>query len=290
MDGWICSYRQMLDNPVVCKDAEYFAVWNFLLLSATHQDYEIFLDGHRVTLKPGQLVTSRRSIADKFSISDSKVQRILKAFENEHQIEQLTNHQNRVISIVNWDEYQKYDPQSDPRVNHDRTTTEPRVNTNNNINNITTEQQNNITQQNNSLNVSASETVPPVEKPDFPSQTVTAKKPTLYEQGVEVLEKQMSRTMLSPVVKDELRKYLLYRKKIKKVVYADITICNLVAKVEEVAMKYGDTLVLEQFEKTFTNGWQGVFLAEKDLKRTVNENRAGKTYSGGQPTYDWSKL
>ena len=132
MEGWIRKYRKELDNPVVCKDSEYYAVWNYLLLNATHKEIDAIFKGKKIRLKPGQLITGRKSIAEKFNIDDNKVQRILKAFENEHQIEQQTSTKNRLISIVNWNKYQN----SDNEMNNKCTTNEQQMNTNNNeINN-----------------------------------------------------------------------------------------------------------------------------------------------------------
>ena len=53
----------------------------FLLLNATHVDYDVLFKGERTTLKPGQLITGRKSIAEKLNIKEYKVQRILKMFE-----------------------------------------------------------------------------------------------------------------------------------------------------------------------------------------------------------------
>jgi hypothetical protein len=136
MEGWISTYRKILDNPIVCKDSDYFAVWMYLLLNATHKESPAIFNKNKVVLKIGQLITGRKIIAEKFNISESKVQRILKTFEIEQQIEQQTCSQNRLITIVNWNEYQISEQQIEQRVNNERTTNEQRVNTNNNINNI----------------------------------------------------------------------------------------------------------------------------------------------------------
>jgi hypothetical protein len=69
-------------------------------------------------------------------ISESKVQRILKCFETEHQIEQQTTRQNRLVSILNWEMYQQHEQQDEQQVNNKRTTSEQRVNTNKKDNNI----------------------------------------------------------------------------------------------------------------------------------------------------------
>ena len=132
MAGWIKLHRKTLDNPVITKDTEHLAVWMYLLLNATHTNYESIFKKERVTLKPGQLITGRKSISKELKVSESKVQRILKTFEIEQQIEQQTSSQNRLITIVNWNEYQKDEHQNEQQVNNERTTSEQQVNTNKN--------------------------------------------------------------------------------------------------------------------------------------------------------------
>lgn len=137
MEGWVCLYRKILENPIICKDSDYFAVWCYLLLSATHKKTSALFKGKKIVLLPGQLITGRKSIAKKFKIDESKVQRILKTLENEQQIEQQTSSQNRLITIVNWYQYQEIEQQNAQQVNNECTTSEQRVNTNNNeTNNI----------------------------------------------------------------------------------------------------------------------------------------------------------
>ena len=138
MEGWISVYRKILDNPIICKDTDFFTVWIFLLLQATHKEQEKIFKGKKTIIKKGQLITSRKTISDKFKISESKVERVLKAFENEHQIEQQTSSRNRLITIVNWNLYQQSEQQIEQQVNNKWTTSEQQVNTNNNkiINNI----------------------------------------------------------------------------------------------------------------------------------------------------------
>jgi hypothetical protein len=136
MEGWIKLHRKTLENPIIMQDKEYLAVWIFLLLNATHSEYDTKFQGKRITLQKGQLITGRKVIAKKLDISESKVQRILKTFENEHQIEQQTTHQNRLVSILNWDMYQQQEQQQEQQVNSKRTTSEQQVNTNKNDNNI----------------------------------------------------------------------------------------------------------------------------------------------------------
>lgn len=132
MEGWIKLHRKMLENPAICKDAEYFAVWCYLLLNATHKEIKAEFNGRTITLEPGQLITGRKSIARYLRINESKVQRTLKRFESEHQIEQQTTSQNRLVTVNNWNYYQETEQGTEQRLNNERTTTEQRANTNKN--------------------------------------------------------------------------------------------------------------------------------------------------------------
>ena len=133
---YIKLYRRILNNPVVCKDADHFSIWVYLLLVATHTEREKIFKGKKITLNPGQLITGRIAISEKLSISQSKVQRVLKNLENEQQIEQQTSNRNRLITILNWNDYQGNEQQNEQQVNNKRTTSEQPVNTYKNDKNV----------------------------------------------------------------------------------------------------------------------------------------------------------
>lgn len=139
MEGWIKLHRKILDNPVINKDADYLAVWIYLLLNATHKEVSAIFKGKKILLIPGQLITGRKSISDDLSISESKIYRILNDFKSEQQIEQQTSNKNSLITILKWNEYQNNEQQNEQQMNNKRTTNEQQVNTNknerNNINN-----------------------------------------------------------------------------------------------------------------------------------------------------------
>jgi hypothetical protein len=132
-NGWIKLHRKTLDNPIVMKDTDHFAVWMWLLLNATHSDYDTIYEGERVTLKAGQFITGRKIISKELKINESKIQRILKTFESEQQIEQQTNPRCRLISILRWTDYQLDEQQSEQQVNNKRTLNNKNKKNNNNI-------------------------------------------------------------------------------------------------------------------------------------------------------------
>ena len=134
-EGWIKLHRKLLDNPVTMKDTDHLAVWIYLLLNASHNEHPALFKGKKIMLKPGQLITGRKSIALALHIDESKVERILKSLKSEQQIEQQTSSKNRLISITNWEFYQQSEQQNEQQVNNKRTTSEQQVNTNKNIKN-----------------------------------------------------------------------------------------------------------------------------------------------------------
>lgn len=140
MEGWICLYRKILENPIICKDSDYFAVWCYLLLSATHKDMNVIFGGDKIILREGQLITGRKVIAEKFKISESKVKRILIDLENDQQIDRQRSNKNSLVTIINWNKYQSVDQQNDQQVTNKWPASDQQVTTNNNVNNI-----NNIT-------------------------------------------------------------------------------------------------------------------------------------------------
>lgn len=110
MNGYIKLHRSLLENPIIMKDADHLAVWTYLLLQATFSgEVEVIFRNQRTKLRPGQFTTGRKKIAADLGISESKVQRVLNTFEREEQIKQETDYKCRLVSIVNWDKYQKND-------------------------------------------------------------------------------------------------------------------------------------------------------------------------------------
>lgn len=130
MNGWIKLHRKLLDNPIIMKDSDHLAVWTYLLLNATHAEYPALFKGQKIMLQPGQLITGRKSIAEKLSINESKVRRILDSFENDQQIDRQRSNQKSLISLKNWELYQIFDQQSEQQMTSNRPTDDQQPTTN----------------------------------------------------------------------------------------------------------------------------------------------------------------
>src|SRR5574344_1107616 len=99
--GYVKLYRKIFDNPIVSKDCETLSIWIYLLLNATHKEQKVIFNGKTTTLKSGELITGIISISEKLKINKNKIQRTLKLFENDKQIEQQTTNKNRLITVLN---------------------------------------------------------------------------------------------------------------------------------------------------------------------------------------------
>ena len=135
-NGYIKLYRQILKNPVVCKDSDHFAIWVYLLLNATHNNLDAMFNGKRITLNAGQLITGRKSISSELHIDESKVRRVLNLFEIDQQISRQRSNKNSLITILKWSLYQGSDQQNEQQVTNNRPTSDQQVTTNNNVKNV----------------------------------------------------------------------------------------------------------------------------------------------------------
>jgi len=99
--------------------SQYVHLWLHILYRANHKEKEFWFNGRNIKVKRGQFVTGRRQLSVETGISESQIQRILKCFESEQQIEQQTNNHNRLITVVYYNQYQKVEQQTEqPQDSH----------------------------------------------------------------------------------------------------------------------------------------------------------------------------
>lgn len=123
-------HRKLSDKAYYRKNSEKVHLWIHLLLSANRGIREEQLGGKPIVCVPGQFTTGRKQLSIETGISESKIERILTYFEkSEQQIEQRKTTTNRLITVLNWSEYQASEQQIEQQVNNDRTTSEQRLNT-----------------------------------------------------------------------------------------------------------------------------------------------------------------
>jgi uncharacterized phage protein (TIGR02220 family) len=129
--GWIKLHRQILESRYG-KNLEIMGMFASLLLMANHKKGFTY-DG--TMINPGQFMVSKLQLSKLFSLSESKVRRILTKLEIDGQISVKSSTKNTIITITNWDKYQNDYCDDDEQATNERRTTDEQAATNKNDNN-----------------------------------------------------------------------------------------------------------------------------------------------------------
>ena len=130
MDGWLKLYRSILDSAVF-QDAEILKVWIWLLCNVAFEQHDTICYGKVITLKPGQIATGRKKIAQCTDLNENKVYRALTALKSLGNIEIKATNKYSIITVVNWDKYQEENGKrtsSEQQTNRKTTTEEQQPN------------------------------------------------------------------------------------------------------------------------------------------------------------------
>lgn len=144
MDGWIKLHRKIMDTPLYLSEPfTRMQAWIDLLLLANHKEAFFYVRGNKVVVGRGQIGTSSRTLASRWQWSRGKVERFLQDLEEYGQIKPQKTNIITLISICNYDDYQKTEPQNEPQnepqTDHRQTTDEPQTDLNKNDNNVNNE-------------------------------------------------------------------------------------------------------------------------------------------------------
>ena len=125
MDGWLKLYRSILDSAVF-QDAEILKVWVWLLCNVAFEQHDTICYGKVINLKPGQIATGRKKIAQCTDLNENKVYRALTVLKSLGNIEIKATNKYSIITVVNWDKYQDENVKrtSSEQRNNSKTTTE----------------------------------------------------------------------------------------------------------------------------------------------------------------------
>ena len=105
-----------------------------LLLMANHEEKEWEWQGEKFKCKPGQFITSLKSIAEKAGpgISLQNVRTALSKFEKYEFLTNQSTNRNRLITITNWRLYQSQDKQLTSKLTSSQQTANKQLTTNKN--------------------------------------------------------------------------------------------------------------------------------------------------------------
>ena len=113
MEGWISIHRKIFDNDIWgCEPFSRGQAWIDLLLLANYKDSYFYVRGVKVDVLRGQVGISESKLSARWQWSRTKLRKFLNDLEKEQQIIQQKNNVTQVITLVNYDEYQKKEQQT----------------------------------------------------------------------------------------------------------------------------------------------------------------------------------
>jgi len=107
-NGWVKLHRKLLDSPLMTKPT-YFLLWSILLLKANHKDKKMIWNNDVIVIHEGQLVTGRKELSKLTKIPETTIEDILNFLEKQGNIRQQKTTKFRLITILNWKNYQSSD-------------------------------------------------------------------------------------------------------------------------------------------------------------------------------------
>ena len=106
-NGWIKLHRQSVNNALYLeKPFDKWHAWQDILLSVCHEQKAFFSKGEKVTLEPGQMVTSIAILADRWGWSENKVRRFLGTLNGRGMSTSDGTPNGTLITVTNWAKYQ----------------------------------------------------------------------------------------------------------------------------------------------------------------------------------------
>ncbi len=149
--GWIKIHRELLDKPIwQLSTPEQKSILITLLLMANHREKKWEWNGTQFACQPGQFVTSLEKIAEKSGagISVKNVRTAIARFEKLGFLANESAKTGRLITIVNWGNYQLFDKEGGKETGKDlaktRQTPGKHLATNKNDKNVENEKKKNI--------------------------------------------------------------------------------------------------------------------------------------------------
>jgi hypothetical protein len=129
MSGYTLSHRDKWKHPVFRNLLE-AGIWAWMCDAAAWKDTQIRFNGELIELKRGQLATSRRFISEGFCIGEQVTRTFLENLEKEQMINQQPTRKATIITICNYEQYQKIELSTNPQTNQQPTHSQPAANPN----------------------------------------------------------------------------------------------------------------------------------------------------------------
>jgi len=127
-NGYIRLWRKLRENPIY-KNSKAVHVWVECLMRATYQERKFYNGRDKLELEPGQFVMGRQEFGDVIGMSGSTAWYWIQEFEADNMVNIKSTAKGSIVTIENWNDYQKVDNTSDNK----KTAKKQQKNTNNKV-------------------------------------------------------------------------------------------------------------------------------------------------------------
>ena len=123
MEGYIKLWRKMMLTSFY-KDSHAYHLATHLIMKANHKDNRFVFNNKEVTIKRGQMITGRNKLSEETGMTSSMIHRKLTLFKNVGFITVKSNNKFSLITICNYEPYQKQFDEDEQPANSQRTASE----------------------------------------------------------------------------------------------------------------------------------------------------------------------
>lgn len=137
-DGWVCLHRKTIDSMVFQHEG-LFKVWCWCLMKANHEEKWVSVVTGKgsmvVKVEPGQFLFGRKVASKELRMKMSTLWDRMKILSKHQNIGIQSNSHYSIITIINWNTYQRNEIISDSQPDKQPTSNRQATDTNNNDNN-----------------------------------------------------------------------------------------------------------------------------------------------------------
>lgn len=125
--GYTKRWRKRWDKGYH-QDTLLWALMDYFIDHANYKNGKIIFNGKKITVKRGQHVFGRASLARFFNVNSSSIYRKLKKLENMHFLNIKSNNRYSIATVINYNTYQAEDFKANSKPNDKRTTNPQKAN------------------------------------------------------------------------------------------------------------------------------------------------------------------
>jgi len=225
--GYIYLHRNILDWKWY-KNETVKTVFLHLLLKANYSNKK----WEDIIIKRGSFVTGVKKLSFELDLSQNKIRLALKKLERTNEISIKSTNRFSIVTITNYDSYQ-LDINAQSQTNHNQNTNKAQTDNKQTTNQSQTEHK----------------------------QTTTTNKEEIKKNNKNKNKEKIKEinfvfpSDISKKLKDEILKFIEYRKSISKPYKSQMSIDNLIQDLKSV----DEEIAIKQMNKTIASGWLGVF-------------------------------